>query len=206
LSAENHNLLGQKMGRKGRETRRRVMDAALELLKTSSYKDLTVSEIASEAGLSNATFYVYFKDVEEVLYACVQAAALDLGELHALLDAEWTPGNVREQVRKFVEVYNALWEKYRVELRVRNLEADQGNLRFLNLRVETTRTLLQKLGKKIAQLNPELQHPQQIAVAIHAALGALAAQHDIGITSATGHTRKKLNAGIAEMITVLLRG
>ncbi len=204
MPPETRNLLGQKMGRKGRDTRKRVMDAALELLKTSSYKDLSVSEIASEAELSNATFYVYFKDVEEVLYACVEAAALDLGELHAVLDAEWTRDNAREQVKKFVEIYNELWEKYRVELRVRNLEADQGNLRFLNLRIETTRTLLQKLGNKIAKLNPELEYPQQIAVAIHAAMGGLAAQHDIGITGATRQTRKKLSAGIAEMIYTLL--
>lgn len=193
------------MGRKGRETRQRIMDAALNLLKTFSYKDLSVSEIASEAELSNATFYVYFNDVEEVLYACVQAAALDLGELHEILDAQWQPANVREHVRKFVDVYNELWEKYRIELRVRNLEADQGNPRFLNLRIETTRSLLRKLANKIAQLNPTLENPQQIAVAIHAAMGALAAQHDIGITGATGQSRKKLSAGVTEMICTILR-
>lgn len=205
MPATARNLLGQKMGRKGRETRQKIMDAVLELLKTSSYKDLSVSDIASQADLSNATFYVYFKDVEELLYACVLAAALDLDELHAILDSEWSADNVREKVRRYVEVYNELWEKYRVELRVRNLEADQGNLRFLNLRIETTRDLLQKLGKKIARMNPDLEHPYQIAVAIHAAMGGLAAQHDIGINSTTRQTRKKLNAGVAEMIYAILQ-
>ena len=205
VPANARNLLGQKMGRKGRETRQKVMDAALELLKTSSYKDLSVSEIASQADLSNATFYVYFKDVEEVLYACVLAAALDLGELHEILDSEWNAENVREKVRRYVEVYNELWEKYRVELRVRNLEADQGNLRFLNLRIETTRDMLQKLGKKISKMNPDLENPHQIAVAIHAAMGGLAAQHDIGINSRARQTRKKLNAGVAEMIYSTLK-
>ena len=52
---------------------------------------------------------------------------------------------------------------------------------------------------------PELQYPQQIAVAIHAAMGALAAQHDIGITGLTRQTRKKLNAGVTEIILALLR-
>lgn len=182
------------------------MDAALELLKTTSYKDLTVSEIVGEAELSNATFYVYFKDVEEVLFACVQAAALDLGGLHDILDADWTEENLKDQASRFVALYNELWEKYSIELRVRNLEADQGNLRFLNLRVEATREMLQKLGKKIALLNPGLEHPQQIAVAIHAAMGSLAAQHDIGISGAARQTRKKLNAGVVEMICTLLRG
>lgn len=205
MSADARNLLGQKMGRKGRETRQKIMDAALALLKTSSYKDLSVSEIASQADLSNASFYVYFKDVEEVLYACVLAAALDLGDLHEIVDAEWNDENVRENVRRFVELYNELWEKYRVELRVRNLEADQGNLRFLNLRIETTREILQKLGQKIARMNPDLEYPHQIAVAIHAAMGAIASQQDIGINSTTRQSRKKLNAGVAEMICTILK-
>jgi len=193
------------MGRKGQDTRQRIMNAVLELLKTCSYKDLSVSEIATEANVSNATFYVYFSDVEEVLYACVQATARVPEPLNEVLDTEWTSENMLEQIRKFVDVYNNGWERYRIELRVRNLEADQGNLRFLNLKVETTREILQKLGNKIALLRPDLKYPHQIAVAIHAAMGALAAQQDIGITSATRQTRRKLNAGVVEMIYTILQ-
>jgi len=83
---------------------------------------------------------------------------------------------------------------------VRNLEADQGNLRFLNLRIETTRGILQALGKKVAQINPSLENPQQIAIAIHASMSALSAQHDIGIAGAGKQTRKQLSAGIVELL------
>lgn len=200
MVTENHNLHGQKMGRKGRETRQRIMDVTLEMLKHRSYKDLSVSEVATEAEVSSSTFYVYFEDIEEVLFACVQAAALDLGALHAILDEEWDDNNLKQQVKKLVETYNDLWERYRVELRVRNLEADQGNLRFLNLRIETTRGILQKLGKKLARLNPDLENPGQIAVAVHAAMSALASQQDIGISGTTRHTRKQIMAGVEELI------
>lgn len=200
MATENRNLLGQKMGRKGRKTRESIMAVTLEMLKHRSYKDLSVSEVAHEAKVSSSTFYVYFEDIEEVLYACVQAAALDLGDLHAILDENWDAGNLSQQVQRFVETYNELWEQYRVELRVRNLEADQGNLRFLNLRIETTRDILQKLGKKIAQLNPQLEHPNQIAVAVHAAMSALASQQDIGISGTTRHTRKQIMAGVEELL------
>ncbi len=198
-----NNLHGQKMGRKGTETRQRIMDVTLEMLKQLSYKDLSVSEVAAEAGVSSSTFYVYFEDIEEVLYACVKAAALDLGALHAVFDEEWNVDNLRSQVKRFVQTYNELWERYKVELRVRNLEADQGNLRFLNLRIETTRDLLQKLGKQIARLNPDLEHPSQIAVAVHAAMSALASQQDIGISGTTRHTRKQIMAGVEELICKL---
>lgn len=206
LKQKAHNLHGQKMGRKGKETRQKIMDVALEMLEHRSYKDLTVSEVASEAGVSSSTFYVYFEDIEDVLFACVEDAALDLDPLRKILKDEWNRDNLETQVRKFVETYNELWNKHRVELRVRNLEADQGNLRFLNIRAETTRDILQVLGRKIAQLNPALKHPQQIAIVIHAAMGNLAAQHEIGITGLTRQTRKQLSAGTVELICTVLRG
>lgn len=205
VEKEARNLHGQKMGRKGKETRQKIMAVALQMLEHRSYKDLTVSEVAHEAGVSSSTFYVYFEDIEDVLFACVQDAALDLEPLREILRQEWTLENLESQVRIFVETYNELWNKHRVELRVRNLESDQGNLRFLNIRVETTRDILQTLGKKIAQLNPGLKHPNQIAIVIHAAMGTLAAQHEVGITGITRQTRKQLSAGTVELICSVLR-
>ncbi len=199
------NLHGQKMGRKGRETRQKIMDMTLDMLGHRSYKDLTVSELASETGVSSSTFYVYFEDIEDVLFACVEAAALDLDDLHAVLEQEWDHKNLEAQVKKFVEVYNELWEKHRVELRIRNLEADQGNLRFLNIRIETTKGILQKLTQRISLLNPKLKYPQQIAIVIHAAMGSIASQHEIGITGAIRQTRKQLSNGVVELICAVLR-
>ncbi len=205
MTTELRNQHGQKMGRKGRETRQKIMDVTLSMLEHRSYKDITVSEVAQEAGVSSSSFYVYFEDIEDVLFACVKAAALDLGDLHAILDEEWDQDNLAKQVKRFVETYNELWAKYQVELRIRNLEADQGNIRFLNVRVETTRDILQKLGKKIAKLNPGLENPYQIAVAMHAAMGSIAAQHEIGITrGASRQTRKLLTAGVIEMICAVM--
>lgn len=199
------NLHGQKMGRKGRETRQKIMDMTLDMLSHRSYKDLTVSELAAETGVSSSTFYVYFEDIEDVLFACVEAAALDLDDLHEVLEETWDHANLEAQVRKFVEVYNELWEKHRVELRIRNLEADQGNLRFLNIRIDTTKGILQKLTQKISQLNPTLKYPQQIAIVVHAAMGSIASQHEIGITGAIRQTRKQLSNGVIELICAVLK-
>ncbi len=200
------NMHGQKMGRKGRLTRQRIMDVTLQMLENSSYKDLTVADVAYEAEVSSSTFYVYFEDIEDVLFECVKAAALDLGELYEVLNEEWTQDNLESHVQRFVSLYTELWEKYRVELRIRNLEADQGNLRFLNIRVETTKGIIQALAKKIGQLNPNLKNSEQMAVIIHAAMSSIAAQHDIGITAGLRQTRKQLSAGIVELICTVLRG
>jgi AcrR family transcriptional regulator len=57
------NLYGQAMGRKGSETRARLMRATVELLEKRSLRDVSVSDIATLAGTSSSSFYIYFADV-----------------------------------------------------------------------------------------------------------------------------------------------
>lgn len=206
MAGELRNLQGQKMGRKGRETRRRIMDVTLALLQGSSYKDLTVLDVVYEAEVSNATFYIYFEDIEDVLFACVQEAALNMDDILELLAADWNRRNLRDKVREFVESYNQLWEKHRVELRLRNLEADQGNPRFLNYRIESTRRIYEALGRKIAELNPAQRNPDSVAIVIFAALDIIAAKHEIGsVSGATRQTRKKLTDAIVDVLALVMQ-
>lgn len=56
------------------ETRARLIDATVELLRANSLMELAATDIAGRAGLSNAAFYVYFRDVyDAVLAACAHA-------------------------------------------------------------------------------------------------------------------------------------
>ncbi|MFM7069395.1 MAG: TetR/AcrR family transcriptional regulator, partial [Actinomycetes bacterium] len=50
---------GRVPGRRGLATRQRLLDHTAALLATTSYRDLTVVDIAREAGTSPATFYQY---------------------------------------------------------------------------------------------------------------------------------------------------
>lgn len=52
--------------RKGERTRLRLKAAAARLLGQVGYRDLRVSDIHEEADVSNALFYVYFKNKEEI--------------------------------------------------------------------------------------------------------------------------------------------
>jgi AcrR family transcriptional regulator len=53
------NLYGQAMGRKGSETRARLIRATVELLEKRSLRDVSVSDIATLAGTSSPSFYIY---------------------------------------------------------------------------------------------------------------------------------------------------
>lgn len=48
-------------------TRRRLLDAAIEVYSRDGYTGATVEKITNEAGASRHTFYLHFKDKEEVL-------------------------------------------------------------------------------------------------------------------------------------------
>ncbi|GGL13078.1 TetR/AcrR family transcriptional regulator [Nocardia jinanensis] len=50
-------------GRKGRETRRRILDAVEKRCLEVHHREITVGEIARSAQVSPATFYTYFPDV-----------------------------------------------------------------------------------------------------------------------------------------------
>src|SRR5260370_36105571 len=54
------NLYGQSMGRKGMETRERLIRATVDLLERRSIRDVSVSDIATLAGTASSRFYIHF--------------------------------------------------------------------------------------------------------------------------------------------------
>lgn len=50
-----------------KQTRNRLLDAALELLIEYGYENLTTGRVAKRAGMAQPTFYVHFQDMDELL-------------------------------------------------------------------------------------------------------------------------------------------
>src|ERR687897_43239 len=68
---------GRVPGRRGRATRRRLLDQTAAMLRERPYRDVTVIEIARAAGTSPATFYQYFADVEAAVLVLAEETARD---------------------------------------------------------------------------------------------------------------------------------
>jgi AcrR family transcriptional regulator len=70
----------RRRNRRQEETIRKVLDAAVELLRESSYSDLTMRSVAARAGVAPATAYTYFSSknalIAEVYLRLVQAVPL----------------------------------------------------------------------------------------------------------------------------------
>jgi AcrR family transcriptional regulator len=150
------NKHGQSMGRKGLETRQRILDAARKMLKSSSPVQLTVVSIAKEAESSSATFYLYFEDVRGLLLVLSEEAEADMHVVHEVLDEPWDPGFLDlEHASRVVQAYVSVWDKHREVLRIRNLEADRGDTEFENIRLRTTVRIVGRFAEHIFAAYPE---------------------------------------------------
>ena len=66
------------IAQKKEEKRKKILDAAYELFKSSSVSDTSISMICEKAGIAKGTFYLYFQDKEDVLRNLVRRISFDI--------------------------------------------------------------------------------------------------------------------------------
>lgn len=65
------------------ETKAKLLDAGVKLMRTNGYNATTVDDICAEAGVTKGGFFHYFKSKEEIAKAAVERFGYDKGqELH----------------------------------------------------------------------------------------------------------------------------
>ena len=143
------NQKGQKIGTKGERTRRKLIQETLGLVESVGLRDVTVAEVAKQAGTSTATFYIYFEGVPEVVLAALEGAEQVTPEMMAMLDKDFSGAAGFARACRFVDAYARQWQKHGTVFRVRNLAAEEGDSRFLNARLSVAIPLMDALESKI---------------------------------------------------------
>jgi AcrR family transcriptional regulator len=165
---------GRALGRRGARTRRRLLDATAELLETHGIRDMRVVDIARSVGSSPATFYQYFRDVEEAVLALTQELGDGLTPLIAHLEPDWDADNGLDDARALVAGFVDYWDRHRAVLRTRNLAAQEGDERFRDVRHLTLREFMASLTAKIADAQASARVAREMSpAAASAALVAL---------------------------------
>ena len=142
------------LGRKGQATKRSLMEAASRLLETISLISLTAAAISKEAGTSPATFYVYFDNVEDILWALCSEISNETSDLF-IHDRYLRDDDCLEQdALEFVHGYCDIWSKDGMLLLYRNMESDRGNRRFYQLVLKIALPILQGLTDRIVKAAP----------------------------------------------------
>lgn len=168
------DLSGRPLGQRALKKRRQLMDATADLLKKHTLRDLRVVDIARVVGTSPATFYQYFKDVEDVVLQLAEEATGKMPSLTLMFEGEWDGETGLQKAREVVDAFIRYWDEHNAVLRVRNVAADEGDTRFLAMRSQATTPLLSAITKKM-EARQKTMKPLAAAVAMGAILDRLSA-------------------------------
>lgn len=174
--------------RKKRDTRRRILDAAMSLMTDTPYDQVRIEDICSTADVANATFFLHFSNKSALVLAFNEDVAAKISE--QLGDSF---SSCAERLKRLLAVYLAEWGSHRHLMRQIVLEfigqpnagADFNEVSpgLLNLVARTIRTG-QQSGEFSGGISPET-----------AALALVAAWNAIAISWArTGDTRHATDA------------
>lgn len=142
-AAISHNLNGQKLGRKGRDTRERILAAAAELIANEPETQLSLSAVARGAGLGMTSLYNYFGDLTELLLAVLEPVMGTAEEAYVgLLREYWPEDELAERCTGFTQALYAFWEKHSRLLHLRNNMADAHDLRMMQQRILSTQPVI----------------------------------------------------------------
>jgi AcrR family transcriptional regulator len=191
------NLYGQSMGRKGTETRARLIRATVELLEKRSLRDVSVSDIANLAGTSSSSFYIYFADVTAAALAAAEGVKQITPEIESILRQKWKPSEAQDNAVALVEAYVNFASQHHAILRIRNLSADEGDKRFEEARHQGVARIHELLEARLAEIGNGLD-PSAGASAVLALMERIAAIARLPLRR--HHSRKSLIVAAAFLI------
>lgn len=174
------NKHGQSIGRKGEESRRRLMDATRLLIVNHPAHKVSASAIARAAGLASQTFYLYFQDIDEILLALSDEASGDMEDVHQALQAEGVAAGPAEQSRRFIDAFSKYWDRHRAVLSMRNYLADSGHPAFLTVRHQAAMPVIEAITDRIMESHAAADLDRRTAMArsviIYSAIERIAAR------------------------------
>jgi AcrR family transcriptional regulator len=175
-------LDGRPLGRRGMQTRQRLLAATEELLSSHGVRDLRVVDIARRVGTSPATFYQYFKDVEEATLLLAEEIVDEMPAVAGIIDRSWSGKAGMDTARDLVRAFVGLWDDHRAVLRVRNLAAQEGDPRFREVRNRALSAITDRLAARISESQragrvSQALGPWAAAAALVALMERMAAYH-----------------------------
>ncbi|WP_112470485.1 TetR family transcriptional regulator [Streptomyces triticisoli] len=179
---------GRVAGRRGQETRQKLLDCLSEMLSSSPYRDVKVIDVARRAGTSPATFYQYFPDVEGAVLEIAEQMAAEGAGLAGLLEGRSWAGKAGWQTaQELVDGFLDFWRKHDAILRVIDLGAAEGDKRFYKIRMKILNSVNNSLADSVAELQSKGRvdkdvSPAAIAGSLVTMLAAVAS-HQKGFSS-----------------------
>src|SRR5580692_4289255 len=141
---------GRLAGERGRQTRQRLLDATVELLSTTSWRSVKVTDIARYAGTSPATFYQYFGNVEDAIRVLAEGMVDQAAQLSELVGGDWSKEASWSTAVAVTEGFLSYWEDNRAVFRVVDLATEDGESQLRGIRVRALNAVTVALAQVIA--------------------------------------------------------
>ena len=145
-----HNLQGQRLGRKGQETRARIIEVAGELIGAGGDDQLTLSAVARRADLRMSSLYNYFSDLPDLLLAVLEPVVEESERTYlAQLRAFWPDAQLAACCDAFVRSFHEFWRDHAALFQLRNTFADNHEPRMMLQRIDMARSVIRLLGQQM---------------------------------------------------------
>ena len=211
-----HNLLGQRLGRKGQETRERILVTALRLIESSQDTPVTLTGVAREASVGMTTLYLYFPNLGDLILA-VLGRVMDYAD-SAFIDrlrTRWPDGSLLVSAQGFLHAHYQFWRRHSRILHLRNSFEDAGDARFLQYRNGVSKPLIELLVQQMDGLAEPMNSPRgNCAIVLLTGFERLATittnpifhtnLRDTGVAGVQGYIDELLNAE-AELMALAIR-
>jgi AcrR family transcriptional regulator len=170
---------GRVPGERGRLTRQRLLTATVELLTSTSWRSVKVTDIARRAQTSPATFYQYFANVEEAIRILAESMVEQAAQLSELVGGDWSEEESWETALSVTEGFLAYWEDNRAVFRVVDLATEEGDAQLRGIRVRALNAVTVSLARVITRANtvtsPAGSDPMAVAGALVAMFASVSA-------------------------------
>lgn len=143
------NKDGQAIGRKGAESRARLLAAARLLIQATPADKLTARAISQAADLASQSFYVYFDDIDELLLCLSREVSNDVADIILELDLPWNTRTIYHHAERVVNAFYRHWDRHRAILNLRNFRADSGDAEFTKVRNDAATPIIRKIASRI---------------------------------------------------------
>jgi AcrR family transcriptional regulator len=145
-----HNLNGQRLGRKGRDTRDRIIAVAREIIDESDESQITISEVARRANLRMASLYLYFADLTELVLALLEPVMAEAEKSYLeLLRTPWPDEELESRCLQFAHNFYEFWNRNSGVLHLRNTMADRKDRRMTEQRINAARPVIALLIRQM---------------------------------------------------------
>jgi AcrR family transcriptional regulator len=148
---------GRVPGERGRQTRQRLLDATTELLTTTSFRSVKVTDIARRARTSPATFYQYFGNVEHAINVLAEGMVDQAAQLAELVGGDWSERRSWGTALAVTEGFLAYWEDNRAVFRVVDLATEEGDAQLRGVRVRALNAVTVALAQVISAASPSAE-------------------------------------------------